>query len=89
MKTTRQGRPFCRLTDQSSGLSFELNPEMYDVLERACREKLTCTIELNFLMGSVASTHVRQSGALWVQRPERKARKSESYEEQGIAAAPV
>ena len=71
MKTTRDGRAYCRLTDQGSGLSIELNPEVWVVIERAVRQKKTCTVELQLLMGNVSGTRVLLAGAEWASEPRR------------------
>lgn len=50
---------------------MELSLELYDVLYQASTEKLTGTIELNFLDGNIGTTHVRISGSRWAKRVPR------------------
>jgi hypothetical protein len=71
MKTDNKGRAFCKVEDQDSGMFVELNPEVYDILFLALEQRITGTIELNFIDGNVGQTHVRITGRKWAKNVPR------------------
>ena len=72
MKVTRTGRPYCVIRDPAGdGPSLQVNPVLYDVLRRVLDNRLTCTVDLNFVDGGLGNSHVRMDGEKWSKAPEK------------------